>query len=99
MTKADDKILAGARDALAHAKGDKSKGVTHTILNADMDVKAIRNTTGLSQEEFASTYGLSLYTLRKWEHKTREPDVAAKAYLAVIETNPQAAEEAIRSRF
>lgn len=99
MTKADDKILAGARDALAHAKGDASKGITHSILNADMDVKAIRMATGLSQEDFASTYGLSLYTLRKWENKTREPDVAAKAYLAVIETNPDVAREAIRSRF
>jgi len=99
MTKAGDKILAGAQDALEYIRGDKSKGISHTIINADVDVKAIRETTGLNQEEFASNFGLSLASLRNWETKHRQPDSATKAYLAVIATNPNAAREAIQTHF
>jgi hypothetical protein len=32
--------------------------------------------------------GLSLHTLRNWEHGKRRPDPAARAYLKVIEKDP-----------
>ncbi len=95
MTKAGDKILSGINDAIAYASGDKSKGRAHAIINSKVDVKAIRTKTGMTQAEFAETYGLSLYTLRKWEDGSRNPEGAAKAYLTVIAQRPNVVKEAL----
>lgn len=95
MTKAGDEILAGINDAIAFMQGDKSKGRAHTIINSKIDVKAVRKKTGLTQEKFAETYGLSLSTLRKWEAGIRRPEGAAKAYLMVIEQKPKVVKEAL----
>ena len=77
MTKAGDGILAGALDALAYIEGDESRGRAHKIINAKIDVKAIRKKIGLSQVKFADTYGLPLSTLKKMGnqcHRTQRPN-------------------------
>ena len=65
MSKAGEEILAGINDAIAMAKGDKSRGRAYTIINSTIDVKAIRQKTGMTQERFADTYGLSLVHFEK----------------------------------
>lgn len=97
MSKAGNEILQGAQDALAYLHGDKSKGRAHTIINTEVDVKAVREKTGLTQEKFAETYGLSLSTLRKWETGARQPEGAAKAYLTVISQRPRVVKNALWS--
>ncbi len=97
MTKAGDKILAGAQDALSYVRGDKSKGRAHAIINSTVDVKSIRAQTGLTQEMFSETYGLSLSTLKKWESGIRQPEGAAKAYLTVISQRPNVVKKALWS--
>jgi len=52
-------------------RGDKTKGRAHYIITAEIDVKAVRQKTGLTQERFAQTYGFSLSTLKKWESGNR----------------------------
>lgn len=99
MSKAFDEIKTGMDDALAYVKGDKSKGCAHKILTSYIDVKAIREKTGLNQEDFAQTYGFSLYSLKKWETGTREPVGLAKAYLTVIEKHPRIVKKALHSAF
>ncbi len=47
-------------------------------------VKVIRRTLGLSQEEFAARFHVPLSTLRDWEQGRKEPDAAARAYLVAI---------------
>lgn len=44
MTKAGEGILAGVRDALAMAKGDKSRGRTYTIINSKANSLKTRDT-------------------------------------------------------
>ncbi len=66
-----------------------------TIPKRPVDVKRLRERLGLTQEQFALRYGLELAALRNWEHGRREPDAAARSYLAVIERDPQRAQEAL----
>lgn len=60
-----------------------------------VDVRAIRDGLGLTQEQFALRYGLDLDAVRNWEHGRRRPDTAARSYLRVIERNPRQVEEAL----
>ena len=50
--------------------------------------RIIRRALGLSQEEFASRYGIPLGTLRDWEQGRSDPDQTARAYLEVIAAEP-----------
>jgi putative transcriptional regulator len=52
--------------------------------------RQIRENLGLTQREFARQFEISLGTLRDWEQGARRPDSAAKAYLRVIQQNPDA---------
>jgi putative transcriptional regulator len=53
------------------------------------NVKKLREKLGMTQEEFASAYRIPLGTLRDWEQRRKFPDAPARAYLLVIEGNPQ----------
>jgi DNA-binding transcriptional regulator YiaG len=61
----------------------------------DVDIKSIRERSGLSQEQFAATYGLDVATVRNWEQGRSSPDTAARVLLAVIRHDPQAVERAL----
>ena len=93
MSNAFTEISAGLNDAISHAKGDKSNVVEHTM--DSMDVKAIRKKTGMSQQQFCSTFGISLGALRHWEQGLRSPRGTAKVLLKVVEHNPNAIIESI----
>ena len=97
MKKAGQEIIQGAQDALKYLRGDKTKGRAHYIIAADINVKAIREKTGLTQESFAETYGFSLSTLKKWEAGNRAPEGPAKAYLLVINERPNVVKKALES--
>ena len=60
-----------------------------------MDVKAIREKTGMSQQRFCATFGISIGTLRHWEQGLRSPRAAARVLLRVVEHNPKAVIKAI----
>lgn len=61
----------------------------------DVNVKAIREKTGLSQEEFALRYGLEVASLRNWEQGRTQPEAAVRVLFRVIERNPRAVEDAL----
>lgn len=60
------------------------------------DVRAIRKELGLTQEEFAETYGFKLGALRNWEQGRRRPDRSARLLLAIIEQQPEVMKAAIQ---
>ncbi len=93
MGKAFTEIAAGLDDALAHAKGRKADVAEHRA--EAIDVKAIREKTGMSQERFCATFGISLGTLRHWEQGVRSPRGPARVLLKVVAKNPKAVVEAI----
>jgi putative transcriptional regulator len=53
------------------------------------NVKKLREKLSLTQEEFASTYGVPLGTLRDWEQRRKFPDATARTYLHAIEQGPE----------
>ena len=61
----------------------------------DLDAKSVREQTGLSQEQFAATFGLDVATVRNWEQGRSSPDTAARVLLAVIENEPEAVKRAL----
>lgn len=54
-----------------------------------VDVKAIRSKLGMTQEKFATTFGLSLASLRNWEQGTRIPERPIAMYLRLIDKFPE----------
>ncbi|MEW8660148.1 MAG: helix-turn-helix domain-containing protein [Candidatus Thiodiazotropha endolucinida] len=93
MSKAFTEISEGLKDAAAHAKGEKSKVLEHAP--EALNVRAIREKTGMSQQRFCATFGISLGTLRHWEQGLRSPRGAARVLLKVVENNPQAVIKAV----
>jgi len=59
--------------------------------------KKLRQRMSLTQEEFARRFHIALGTLRDWEQGVRHPDSAGRAYLRVIEKNPEAVIEALNA--
>lgn len=57
--------------------------------------KIIRRALGLTQEEFATRFQIPLGTLRDWEQGAAEPDQAARSYLKVIASDPEAVRKAL----
>ena len=58
--------------------------------------KAIRRKLGMTQEEFARTYHLSLSVLRDWEQQRYQPDQAARTLLRVIDRSPEGVKRALK---
>jgi|TARA_R110000744_G_scaffold360961_1_gene468580 putative transcriptional regulator len=56
---------------------------------ADLEVKAIRAKTGLSQNHFANVLGVSKRTLENWEQGRRQPTGPAKVLLKIVDTDPE----------
>jgi len=93
MTTALNKIMAGLEDALAHAEGNDATAALRAL--AAIDVKKIREKTGLSQPKFASLFMIPVGTLRNWEQGRRHPEGPAVALLHIIDKEPQTAVRAL----
>ena len=88
MGKAYTEIAAGLEDAISHSKGNKSRARVHRP--EPIDVKAIREKTGMSQQRFCATFGISLGALRHWEQGHRTPRGTARVLLKIVADNPKA---------
>ncbi len=87
-------LIAGAKQILAHVEGRKV--MKEYTLPAAVDVKGIRAKVGMSQTEFAEAFCLNRRTLQQWEQGKASPDLAVRAYLTVIERNPDVVKAALR---
>ena len=79
MNDAFESIQRGLEEAIAHGKGESAEVKVFTPV--DVDVKLIREQTGMSQTRFASTLGISVKTLRNWEQGDRKPQGPALVLL------------------
>ena len=91
-------IIQGLRLAVRHAKGEVELPTRCVEVPDLVNVKAIREKSGLTQTEFARRYGISPRSLQEWEQGRRQPEGAVRAYLMVIDRNPQAVEGALWNR-
>ena len=96
MNRVSRGVIAGLKEALAHARGEISLPARYYEVPGPVDVKAIRARSGLSQSGFARRYGFNVRTLQEWELGRTEPPSAARAYLTVIDRFPETVERALR---
>ena len=57
--------------------------------------RVLRHKLGLTQEQFARTYGIPLASLRQYEMARYMPPPATRAYLKVIEAEPDVTARAV----
>lgn len=86
MSELFESIKRGLEDAIAHSKGEKSS--VRLFVPEQVDVKKVREKTGLTQNEFAATFGISLGTLRHWERGDRKPNGPALVLLNAANNAP-----------
>ncbi len=92
MSAAGDKILRSVRSLRAAVKAGAALRVH---VPAEVDVKAIRRKLGMTQAEFARSFGFGLDAVQNWEQGRRRPEGAARAFLKVIDREPDAVRRAL----
>ncbi len=93
MSEAFDSIKQGLEEAIDFSKGSLRKAVVHEF--TPIDVKNIRTKIGMTQNEFASAFGISVSTLRHWERGDRTPQGPALVLLNVVAKEPKAVLKAL----
>jgi putative transcriptional regulator len=88
-------LVAAMAEVAAHAAG-QGKIAREVVINIP-DVRAIRESLGLSQTAFANAYRIPLATLKGWEQGRRHPDATATAYLSVIAQLPNEARRVLKA--
>ena len=58
-------------------------------------IRQLRNRLGMSQQEFADIYGIPASSIRQYEIGRYMPPPATRAYLKVIEAEPEVARRAV----
>ena len=86
-------IKQGLSEAVEYSEGKCPRAVVHEF--SPVDVKNIRAKMGMSQNEFASAFGISVSTLRHWERGDRVPQGPALVLLNVVEKEPKAVLKAL----
>jgi putative transcriptional regulator len=89
-------LIEGFKQAIAHNRGELTLRTRQIYFIEEIDVKAVREKSGLSQTEFAFLYGFNPRTLQQWEQGRSKPDNALRAYLTVIDRIPDAVTKALR---
>jgi putative transcriptional regulator len=95
--KVAEGIERGLRQALAFVEGTADLSKYRVHIPREIDVRAIRDKLGMTQEEFARQFGFSVNTLRHWEQGRRVPEGPARAYLKVIDHAPKIVAKALRA--
>jgi putative transcriptional regulator len=94
MATAGERMIKGAREALAFAKGEKTHGCTVHVPE-EINVRRIRKKVGLSQADFASYFGVKKRTVQEWEQGRRVPSSTSRCFLLVVDREPAAVRRAL----
>ncbi len=88
--------MGGLKEAVAHQRGEIKLRTRKIYVFDDVDIRAVREKSGLSQADFAFQFGFNPRTLQEWEQGRSKPETAVLAYLRVIEENPEGVLAALR---
>jgi putative transcriptional regulator len=92
MSAAGDKILRSIRSLQAALEA----GEPLTVHVPDhVEIRALRKRLGMSQARFAAAFGFDVRTLQNWEQGHRHPEGPTRAYLKVIDHDPDAVRRAL----
>lgn len=93
MSSAFASIKQGLDEAIEYASGRVEKAIFHEF--GPVEVKKICSQLGMSQNEFASAFGISVSTLRHWGRGDRAPRGPALVLLNVVSKEPKAVLKAL----
>jgi putative transcriptional regulator len=92
-----DRLVASLGEVRTHVATGRFAG---RITNVDLgsgDIRAVRERSGMTQRQFAATFGIGLGTLQKWERGERRPSGAAKSLLLVMRADLAAVLKALEA--
>ena len=90
-----DELVTSTQEAGQIKRGKDRPGRQHDL--GSVDVQAIRNQTGLSQQQFALLIGVSVWTLQNREQGRRTPQGSALALLKILKNDPEHAFHAVHA--
>jgi putative transcriptional regulator len=96
-----DRVIAATEEQIREWK--RQDGYEDFEFNAPVraipavNVREIREQVGLTQEQFAATFRLSLRNIQEWEQGRKQPSEAARVLLFAISREPSALKRALRS--
>jgi putative transcriptional regulator len=90
-------LLDSMIELRAHPRGEIQLKETVYHIPPETDVRALRETLAMSQTDFAALFGFCVRSLQDWEQGRRRPEIPIRAYLAVIQRDPQAVIRALRA--
>ena len=92
-----ERLLDSMKELQAHLRREIKLSETVYHVPPETDVRALRERLGLSQSDFAALFGFNVRSLQDWEQGRRHPEIPIRAYLAVIQRDPQAVIRALRA--
>ncbi len=87
-TELEKDLLEGMKQIAAHVRGEVRLPAYRYAIDEDIDVKKIRQSLDVTQEQFAKLIGASVSAVRHWENGRRKPRGTASTLLHVIKENP-----------
>jgi putative transcriptional regulator len=90
---AGQRIIASAKQALAFAQGENDNCIVS--IPQEIDTALIRKKINMSQSQFADYFGVSVRTIQEWEQGRAVPSRCARAFLTVIDREPEAVHRAL----
>ena len=95
----DEKLFNALKHSLREARAMRAGSLSgrRTILE-EVDVKAVRERTRLSQADFAAAIRVSVRTVQNWEQQRRAPTGPAVALLKVMAQAPDLVIQALHRR-
>ena len=81
------RLMDSLGEVRTHVRTGRFSGrISRIDIGAD-DIRAVRERSGMTQQQFAAAFGTGLGTLQKWERGERRPSGAARSLLKVMRAN------------
>lgn len=90
-----DALLSGLQEVRDWKRGKTALEVVRVSPMAPATVKHIRKSVAKSAREFEERFGIPAATVSNWEQGRREPDLAARLLLRVIQAAPELVERVV----
>src|SRR6266700_1696976 len=82
-----DRLVSSLEEVRDHVATGRFAGRITRVEIGGGEVRAVRERSGMTQQQFADTFGIGLGTLQKWERGERRPSGAAKSLLRVMQAD------------
>ena len=97
-SKLGKELIESLNEATAWARGELDLPVRTYHPPKSVPVAKVRKRLGLTQDNFARVFGLTVGAIRDWEQERRQPEGAARTLLAVIARHPEIVREVLSER-